>query len=152
MPAGARYNDNIKSRIDAIIVNIRKGFRVLKLLIPDDKIIIDSLSLPILFNTNTVEMKSAKGKIWESILGNTEMVKLKNIGILAPRMIASSSILRTCVSQASDNIAMQTITNEIKSFLIIYLSILAIALRLYTTYHRKVIVRFFSYFGEINES
>tara|TARA_B100000676_G_C17633031_1_gene607627 strand:- start:190 stop:381 length:192 start_codon:yes stop_codon:yes gene_type:complete len=63
MPAGARYNDNIKSRIDAIIVNIRKGFRVLKLLIPDDKIIIDSLSLPILFNTNTVEMKSAKGKI-----------------------------------------------------------------------------------------
>ena len=70
------------------------------------------------------------------------MVKLKNTGILAPRMMASSSILRTCVSQASDNIAMQTITNEIKSFLIIYLSILAIALRLYTTYHRKVIVRF----------
>ena len=34
------------------------------------------------------------------------------------------------------------ITNEIKSFLIIYISILAIAVRLYTTYHRKVIVRF----------
>ena len=75
-------------------------------------------------------------------MGNTEMVKLKNTGILAPRMMASSSILRTCVSHASDNIAIQTIANEIKSFLIIYLSILAIALRLYTTYHRKVIVRF----------
>ena len=142
IPAGARYNDNIKRKIDAITVNIRNGFRVLKLLIPDDKIIIDSLSLPILFKTNTVEIKSAKGRIWARILGITDIVKLKNTGILAPRMIASSSILSTCVSHARDNIAIQTITNEIKSFLIIYLSILAIALRLYTTYHRKVIVRF----------
>ena len=62
--------------------------------------------------------------------------------MLAPLKIASSSILRTCVSQARDSIAMQTINSEIKSFLIIYLSILAIALRLYTTYHIKVINRF----------
>ena len=72
------------------------------------------------------------------MFGRTDIVKLKNIGILAPLKIASSSILRTCVSQARDNIAMQTINSEIKSFLIIYLSILAIALRLYTTYHKKL--------------
>mgnify|MGYP003312064737 CR=1 FL=1 len=30
IPAGARYNDNIKSKIDVIVANIRNGFRVLK--------------------------------------------------------------------------------------------------------------------------
>lgn len=140
------------SKIDIIDANTKNGLRVLKLLIPDESIIIDSLSLPILFNTKTVEIKSPRGKIWDNIFGKTDIVKLKNIGMLAPLKIASSSILRTCVSQARDSIAIQTINNEIKSFLIIYLSILAIALRLYTTYNRKVINRFFCYFGEINES
>ena len=119
---------------------------------PEESKTIDSLSLPILFSTKTVEIKRPRGKIWDNIFGKTDIVKLKNIVMLAPLKIASSSILRTCVSQARDNIAIQTINNEIKSFLIIYLSILAIALRLYTTYNRKVINRFFCYFGEINES
>ena len=113
-----------------------------KLLIPDESITIDSLSLPIEFKTNTEDKKTAKGRICESIFGITEIVKPKNIGMLAPLKIASSSILKTCVSQANDNIAIQTINNDTKSFLIIYLSILAIALRLYTTYHIKVINRF----------
>ena len=35
-------------------------------------------------------------------------------------MIASSSILSTCVSHARDNIAIQTIANELKRFLKVY--------------------------------
>ena len=138
MPAGDTYKDNITSKIDITDANITNGLKVLKLLIPDESIIIDSLSLPIVFNTNTVEIKSPRGKIWDNMFGKTDIVKLKNIGMLAPLKIASSSILRTCVSQARDSIAIQTINSEIKSFLIIYLSILAIALRLYTTYHKKL--------------
>tara|TARA_B100001113_G_scaffold317022_1_gene284188 strand:+ start:588 stop:779 length:192 start_codon:yes stop_codon:yes gene_type:complete len=63
MPAGDTYKDNITSKIDITDANITNGLKVLKLLIPDESIIIDSLSLPIVFNTNTVEIKSPRGKI-----------------------------------------------------------------------------------------
>ena len=108
------------------------GFRILKLLIPDESRIIDSLSFPIVFNTNIDEINKANGNIWDRIFGITAKVRLKKTGILAPLTIASSSILRTWVNHAKDSIAMHTTIKDIASFFIIYLSILAIIVRLYT--------------------
>ena len=116
-----------------IKLNKIKGFIILTLLIPEERSIIDSLSFPIVFKTKIDEIKRAKGNICERILGMTDAVRLKKRGMLAPLIIASSSIPRTWVNQARESIAIQTTKSDIVSFLNIYLSILAITVRLYTS-------------------
>ena len=110
----------------------KKGLKILLAFIPEVIRIMVSFSLAKLIRTNVVAINTDKGNIWAKTFGITLNVSFKKVNISAPLMIASSSILRIWINQAKESIPRHTKPSEITSFFIIYLSILAILVRLYT--------------------
>ena len=132
IPAGAKNRENkINSTVEKA-PKYKKGLKILFVFIPEVIRTMVSFSLAKLIRTNVVAINTDKGSIWVKTFGITLNVSFKKVNISAPLRIASSSILRIWINQAKESIPRQTKPREIISFFIIYLSILAILVRLYT--------------------